>query len=32
MAVCSSTPVFLRNFKKLNINMSMDIGLNKECP
>ena len=27
MAVCSSTPVFNETFKKLNINMSMDIGL-----
>ena len=27
MAVCSSTPYFNETFKKLNINMSMDIGL-----
>ena len=25
-------PYFNETFKKLNINMNMDIGLNKECP
>ena len=32
MEVYSSTPVFNETFKTVNINVNMDIGLNKECP